>query len=395
MAKILANIALKFILHKTRGILGFVRKAFLLALLGLVVSVLSLILLNSIENGYKHSLKSKLSNLESDLEIVSETYISPPPIISLIEENSSKGIDRYCASAQTVSIMKFAYLSEGVEVVSNMEGDCSEHVNFGEIILGSGLKDKLNLSSGDEIVLSNSEKNLSSMGFDKKMLSLKVSSFLNTGTPNDNYRVLINKEDFRDLFEVDTSDNFATNIKVYLKDSEEQESLKNKLKKYFANDRQYNFLAIYTFDEKYNLLSQVLDQIFRTISIIIIFFVGLAILNIISSIWLIVESRRRQIKYLLLAGMKRVHIFLIFITISALLITISFFIGYVLAEIIIFFQNKYQFISISSNVYIISNLVGIVDYKYLLTFFGFFIGFGLVFSLIPCYKIMRKSSLHV
>ena len=66
MAKILANIALKFILHKTKGILGVVRKAFLLALLGLVVSVLSLILLNSIENGYKHSLKSKLSNLESD-----------------------------------------------------------------------------------------------------------------------------------------------------------------------------------------------------------------------------------------------------------------------------------------------------------------------------------------
>ena len=313
MAKILTNIALRFILHKTKGILGFVRKAFLLALLGLVVSVLSLILLNSIENGYKHSLKSKLSNLESDLEIVSETYISPAPIISLIEESSSKGIDRYCASAQTVSIIKFASLSEGVEVVSNMEGDCSEHVNLGEIILGSGLKDKLNLNPGDEITLSNSEKNLSSMGFDKKMLSLKVSSFLNTGTPNDNYRVLINKEDFRDLFEVDASDNFATNIKVYLKDSKEQESLKNKLKKYFANDRQYNFLAIYTFDEKYDLLSQVLDQIFRTISIIIIFFVGLAILNITSSIWLIVESRKRQIKYLLLAGMKRVHIFLIFI----------------------------------------------------------------------------------
>ena len=53
MIKTVFRIAVKFALFKTDGILNFVRKTFFLAVLSLTISVFSLIVLDSINNGYK------------------------------------------------------------------------------------------------------------------------------------------------------------------------------------------------------------------------------------------------------------------------------------------------------------------------------------------------------
>ena len=84
MIKTAFKIAIRFILYKTKGILSFVRKTFILAVISLSISIFSLIVLNSIKNGYKNSLGTKLLSIESDIEIVGND-IPKKEILDLID----------------------------------------------------------------------------------------------------------------------------------------------------------------------------------------------------------------------------------------------------------------------------------------------------------------------
>ena len=101
------NIALKFISYKIKGRLGFVRKTFYLGVIGLTLSVLSLMLLNSVENGYKYNLKTRLLELESDIEIVSDNHTNSSLYLELIQSMSEKGVKRFCTSVSNPSIIKY------------------------------------------------------------------------------------------------------------------------------------------------------------------------------------------------------------------------------------------------------------------------------------------------
>ncbi len=391
MIRLIFNIAFKFILHKTKGILSFVRKTFYLAIIGLILSVLSLILLDSIGNGYKYNLKNKLLELESDIEISANNTLSANNLIAFIRNVSNEGVSNYCVTNNAPAIIKISSSSEGIQVLSYEEGDCDQSLNKGEIILGVELKDKLKIDYDAKVSIIDPYKLTESMGLNKAPIALSVKSFLNTGTHRDKYTAIIHREDFLTLFGTN-NDYVNSSLKIYLKNSSEQDNLKNIL---YENFDIYMNSNIYTFNEKYEKLSQALSQIFIIISIILYFFVALAILNITSSIWLIVESKKNQIYYLILVGMRKYQVCLIFMIVSMLLIIGSFLIGYALAELILAIQNKYSIISIPSNVYMVSDLMGILDYSYILLFFVIFIIIGIIFSFIPCYRSIRRQDICV
>ena len=94
MLKTILKTALKFISYKTRGVLGFVRKTFLLSAISLMISVTALIVLDSISNGYKENLKKKLLDLEYHIEIISHNLLKNPYhfIASLLRIRHLSGI---------------------------------------------------------------------------------------------------------------------------------------------------------------------------------------------------------------------------------------------------------------------------------------------------------------
>ncbi len=389
MTKLIFNIAFKFISYKTKGILSFVRKTFYLAIIGLTLSVLSLILLNAIGNGYKNNLKVRLLELESDIEIVSNDLVNTSDFISSIIDITNQELKSYCVYNKAPAIIKFSYLSEGVEIISYTDGECPISVNKGEALLGVELKNKLKINFDNEIAVINPYKLLESIGLNKSPKTLTIKSFLKTDTPDDRYRVIVHKDDFYSLFE-NNGDYVSRSIKMYLNNSDSQDRIRGTL----YNEYIFKDSEIYTFNDKYEKLSKSLNQIFMTISIILCFFIALAILNITSSIWLIIESKKKQIHYLVLAGMKKYQICSIFMIVSILLIIGSFLLGYLLSELIVFIQNNYSIISIPSNVYIISDLKGVLDYKYICLFFIFFIIIGIIFSLIPCYRLIQRKDTY-
>ena len=380
------NIALKFISYKIKGRLGFVRKTFYLAAIGLTLSVLSLMLLNSVENGYKYNLKTRLLELESDIEIVSDNHTNSSLYLELIQSMSEKGVKRFCTSVSNPSIIKYLNYSEGVKIVSYQTNDCDLFVKKGNVILGEKLKDKLKVKIDDKVLFVNPFVLVESLGLNKKSTSLNVQSFAESGTPDDRYLVVMHPEDFLSIYSQNSK--YSTiNTKIYLNDSSEQDLIKAYFDRYQLDS--------YTFNQKYENTYNSLDQVFETISIILYFFMALAIINITSSIWLIVESKRNQIKFLLLAGLRKNQISLVFIIVSLIMIVSSFVIAFILLELLVFIQNNYEIISISSNVYIISKLEGIIDYSYLAYLFLSFISLGVFFSSIASLKSIYKTDFHV
>ena len=419
MIKTVFRIAVKFALFKTDGILNFVRKTFFLAVLSLTISVFSLIILDSINNGYKHKLAEKLLNIESDIDvqgydIARDTLQDLVDIIesadlsisvadkSSIDSNDIKSeLGKYQVFFKEEGILRSGSMAEGVSIVSIDESFLSlvneDVVSYGlyeqfydsvhpidnnEAILGSSLKENLGLDVGDRVYLFKASDFLL-RSLDKRIKPLIVKGFFKTGNPiEDSHTLIINNETFFNFFQNDR----VGNMKVFLNDSSRQEEIRK-----LIYDKIDDPIYITTFNQKFYEMSYGLDQVFDIISIIILFFILLSVLNIVSSVNLIVDSKSNQIKFLKLTGVKLPYISLIFVLISLMSIILSFSIGYLLSEFVLFIQNNYQVFSISEDVYMISQIIGIIDYGYVSIFFLCLIGMGVLLSLIFSYKTIYNK----
>ena len=401
MIKTAFKIAIRFILYKTKGILSFVRKTFILAVISLSISIFSLIVLNSVKNGYKDSLGAKLLSIESDIEIVGND-IPKKEILDLINAIGTLDIDQKSLpiKIQEVQVLqreegviRFGSNAEGVNVVS-LEGQYDNiYKQFyslenlqsplnNEVILGELLKEKLDINIGDKLHLFKLNDFISS-SFKKVSEPLIVKGFFKMGNPfEDSHTIIISNNTFFNFYQ----DKKIKNIKISLEDPTRREEVRK-----LIYDKIDAPLYINIFNEKFHSMSSGLDQVFDVISIIVLFFILLSILNIISSVSLITESKSMQIKLLRLSGANSVHVSLIFIFISLISIISSFFVGYVLSEIVIFIQNHYNIISISEDVYVISELKGLIDYHYIFLFLVYLIISGFLLSIIFSYKTIYKK----
>ena len=63
------KIAIKFLFPQIQGTIGFVKKTSLLAKVALSLSIISLIIVNSLSNGYVHAFKDKVMSIDSHINI--------------------------------------------------------------------------------------------------------------------------------------------------------------------------------------------------------------------------------------------------------------------------------------------------------------------------------------
>ena len=390
MFKIALKIALKFLVYKIDGLLSFVRKTFLLATIGLTLSVVSLIVLNSVSNGYKHSLKDKLSQIESHIRIgkynnqkILDDELKDLTLILKKLEN----IDKYLYESEEKAILKDKEYSEGV-IVKTLVGDASGylgHFSTGgkldikekKAAIGRGLKEHNSLAIDSSIILLNTDFQNSGIVYNKA-LSLKITNQLNFGIPEmDNFLIYIDNKDFEKLF----GHNSITNVRIFLKDSERQLEVSKLLESQLRDD-----FYVTTFDDSHKKRLDNLNDIFNSISIIFYFLIAVCFLNISSSIWLVIESKNKDIKILKLTGMSDFYIYIIFFLIISFSILLSFLIGISFSYLLICIQNNFQVFSISSDVYMVSELIGIVEIQFLLKLLMGLQLTSIVVSLVPYLK---------
>ena len=419
MIKIIFKIALKFALFKTDGVLSFVRKTFFLAIFSLTVSIFSLILLDSINNGYKDRLGKRLLKIESDIEI-NANNISRNIILDLVDivesgdasvnivnknikhsNNVKSVLGKYQVLLKDQGVLRFGSKAEGVNVVSIDESflsissggfksysiydqfyNSNQYMAENEVVLGFSLKEELGLEVGDKVYLFRASDIISN-SFKKNIQSFVVKAFFKSGNPiEDSHTIIVDDKVFFNFFQ----NSKVKNIKIFLNDSSRQEEIKNLI---YNNIEEPIYVT--TFNQKFYDMSYSLDQIFDIISIIVLFFILLSLLNIVSSVNLIVESKARQVKFLKLIGIKLPYLSMIFISVSLISIIISFSFAYLLSEFVLLIQNNYQIFSISEDVYVISELKGLIDYRYTLLFLVYLIISGFLLSLIFSYKTIYKK----
>ena len=391
MLQISLKIALKFLLYKVDATLGFVRKTFLLATTGLAISILCLIILDSISNGYKSSLRDKLSSIESHIHIgkYDNQRISQDEFIRLSSIlDSIEYIEKYSFEAEQKGMLKDDSYSEGVVVKTVIDGELDELTPFlitkeifslkqKETIIGKKLKDRLGINKGSSIVLLNTDFTKNGIIYNNA-LSAKVVDAFSFGIPKiDNSIVYIHKTDFKKLF----GNNDPDNVRIFLKDIEKQGEVLILLESELAED-----FYVVTFDDRHEKRLKSLSDIFNSISIIVYFLIAICFFNMASSIWLIIESKDKDIKTLKLAGMSDIYIYIIFLFITSLSVFISFFAGSIFSFIFIGIQNTFQIFQISPDVYIVPELIGILDFKFLGKLLIILIGMSFFLSLVTYIK---------
>tara|TARA_A100001011_G_scaffold383316_3_gene454381 strand:+ start:1974 stop:3188 length:1215 start_codon:yes stop_codon:yes gene_type:complete len=380
LIKLLLKIVIRFIFHKdSNATLGFVRKTFFLAVFGLASSIFSIIIIESLGNGYKKNLKSKFVELDGHIEI-SKKNNSP------IELDVSNNIARFLKSqnlsydyqfqSRSYAVARAGDYAEGVIASSIIKGEKNSFENFfslrdvflsssNQIILGKNIGQNLNVSIGDSVFLFNIDSFNPSRPVIGKIINPKIINTFSFGINDlDNHFIQLDTVSYKHLF----GHLNVSLIKFNLIDRSNQILVKKKLLNEFGDDFQ-----IITSDDRYAGLYKSLDDIFDSIFLIVFFLILICLLNIVSSSSLIVESKKNQIKLLMLMGMSFSNIFLIFLMIAMMSSLISFFIGFLLAIFVVLIQNKYQFFQITSDVYLISNLTGSIDFYYALHLFGLLI----------------------
>ena len=211
---------------------------------------------------------------------------------------------------------------------------------------------------------------------------------------------MIHSDDFYKLFN-ESNSNITYSIKCFHDNPSHLDSDLNEKKIYFENLNRSikvdDFEQYYTikFEERFENLSKSIKQIFTTISLILYFFIALSITNIISTVWLIIESKKNQIKILTLMGLSRIDMFLLVVFLTTSLVSTSFILGYISSEVISYLQNTFNVITVPKNVYIISNIKILVDRVDAFKLFILFNIIGIVASVLPYYKAKVDKEIHV
>ena len=396
------KIAIKFLFPKIEGTIGFVKKSSLLAKISLSLSIICLIIVNSLSNGYIHTFKNKVMSIDSHINIymndnskISEKEVSE--ITSILDSIDS--IDEYYVEGYSIAILKDYNYSEGVIVKSIIKSKSKKvHSLIGnqkidllsenECVIGKELKDKLFINKNSKITLLNTDFINSGILYNAGLNS-KVKDYIHFGISDfDKSIIYINKIDFIKTFNNNSFD--ANNVKIFLNDIYNLDAISNVLSSKFS---QINLkLKIDTFNERHkNFLDTLLD-IFKSISIVIYILIGICLFNLISSIWLIVESKSKDIEALKFFGISNFKLYLIFLFISLITITISFVFGFLCSYILVSFQNYFQIFNISSEVYIVSKIIGILDYNFIIKIFAILLFSSILLSLIPFMKILRFTN---
>ena len=103
------KIAVKFLFPQIQGTIGFVKRSSLLAKIALSLSIISLIIVNSLSNGYVYAFKDKVMSIDSHINIdkndnskISEKEVFE--ITSVLDAIDS--IDEYYVEAYSKAILK-------------------------------------------------------------------------------------------------------------------------------------------------------------------------------------------------------------------------------------------------------------------------------------------------
>ena len=346
---------------------GFARTASKLSILGLSIGISALLITLFILNGFERVISEKITEIDGHIRI--KHFLNEPlnpseyelDKIFLNNNSFSQGI-----FIQRPALLRKGQLAEGVIV----EGMNNRDLNFidkllvkgysdlshKEVIIGQRLAELYKIKINDKVTLfdlSTIYKNR------KRFMQFSVRGIFNSGmTEFDKNSIYIKIEDAKTLFKMEEQ---ISGYILRLKNVGELDNI-NKL---INSNISYPLMSM-SWKEKNRALYKWLKVQRWPILFIFGLITLVAIVNIASSLLMIIIDKTKQIGLLSAIGMPRKKIKEIFLIKGLIIGFFGTFIGSLIAVILAFLQNNYKIIGVPEDIYFMNFIPIDIDFKQIL-----------------------------
>ena len=346
---------------------GFARTASILSILGLSIGISALLITLFILNGFERVISEKITEIDGHIRI--KHFLNEPlnpseyELDKIFLNNNSFSQGKFI---QRPALLRKGQLAEGVIV----EGMNNTDLNFidkllvkgysdlshKEVIIGQRLAELYKIKINDKVTLfdlSTIYKNR------KRFMQFSVRGIFNSGmTEFDKNSIYIKIEDAKTLFKMEEQ---ISGYILRLKNVGELDNI-NKL---INSNISYPLMSM-SWKEKNRALYKWLKVQRWPILFIFGLITLVAIVNIASSLLMIIIDKTKQIGLLSAIGMPRKKIKEIFLIKGLIIGFFGTFIGSLIAVILAFLQNNYKIIGVPEDIYFMNFIPIDIDFKQIL-----------------------------
>ena len=387
--KISFLLALKHIRSNHKS--GFVKTASILSVFGLSIGIASLLITLFILNGFERVISEKITEFDGHIRI--KHFLSEPfdPFdydlenkLSLDSKNVSIG-----SFIQNPALFRKGQVAEGVIVegmrieslsfINELIIEGSSNLSLKGVIIGKRLADTYSIGLNDKITLFD----LSSLSLNsKRFMQFTVEGIFHSGmTEYDKSSVFMNISNSQKLFDLD---NKISGYVLRLKNLNDL----NTIFKSISSNISYPLMSI-TWKEKNRALYKWLSVQRRPILFIFSLITLVAVINIVSSLSMIVIDKTKQIGLLSALGMPSSKIKDIFLVKGLIIGSLGAILGSLIAVFLATMQNNFKIIEVPEDIYFMNFIPIDINYFQIITISIIALIVSCLISLWPAMRSMK------
>lgn len=375
---------------------GFISFTSILSIIGLAIGISSLIIISSLSDGFSNTVHKKLSSIDghlrtssyygnitkSDYEFIVDTYSNQKSISysapylenhSMIRKGTnSDGVITY--GLDNVSLNKIFHLDEFTIL------GLSDFLDSNSIIIGNTLAENLKIEVGDDILLFNIEQIITENILNIRKMS--VSGIFKTDFVE--YDRLLAFIPLNTAISLYSTPNIYSGVISSVTEPENIYSISENLKPLIESHSFYTT----SWMERHQGIINWLSVYDTPIKIVMMFITLIAIFNITATLWMITIEKNSEIGALRSIGFTGTDISKIFIHYSIILSTLGIILSIFISLIFIICQDKFHFISLSSDVYFMNYLPVSFSPIHFITYPVITLLFTIVFAFIPAKRAL-------
>jgi len=353
-------VAYRFLFSKYN--LSFISVISKISIIGLMLGVGILITVLSVMNGFEKELRDKILGFTSHINIYPHDQHTVDDLKSIIRSNKNilaySIINRNEELVSSDSVNNYPIIMHNVTSKNELlTSNIAQMIQLGDfnlenpnnIVIGNVLANTLNITTGDQITVSNYKKTYISNKF-------IVSGIFDSGINEYNQRFIYGSN-----LNLHSTDQFSY-IKLKLIDPLEASSVSREL---------FNSYSLITsnWTETHNALFQAINNEKRVMFIILSLIIAIASFNIVSSLTLLVMNKQKDIAILTSLGINKKTIESIFLIqgfiIGVVGITLGVLLGLVLSininAIVLFIESLFSVALISPGIYHLDKVPYIIN----------------------------------
>ncbi|MBY7649644.1 MAG: lipoprotein-releasing system transmembrane subunit LolC [Candidatus Liberibacter europaeus] len=350
----------------------FISIAALISFIGVMIGVMALIVVMSVMNGFRNDIISRILDVNGHI-LVKPRYFPCKNYHSIVTkisdiENVTKVFPFVSGQAFAANVNGGAGVSVRgmvkedffniMDYFSNFYGDKFDDFNNGKgIFIGESLAQNLGVNIGDKVKLISPNGDITPLGTDIRSKFYTISAIFKTRVSYyDNGVVYMSLKEAQLYFNME---NYISGIEVFVKDPDMVESTNYKIKKIIGDDMS---VTDWRYQNKSFFSAMEVEQ--NVMFVILTLIVFVAVLNIVSSLFMLVKEKVKDIAVLRTMGATIYSIMRIFFIIGAFIgVSGTFFgvVGGVLIALNIelirqFFLNTFGIVIFNTDAYLLSGV---------------------------------------